>query len=181
MTQRQDSLTDQMLDLAVFAKRLGMAEAHHFILSQFDGVPSDAEMKRPRKIAAAHESTPQGAKSLGYCGEPGKVGVCIRPPRHKERHRYGIPPAAPHTKPDRAWEKMKEIRIFSSGGQRTYQLAMGNPCRVKGQRGTWVVIGIEQHRDNGKVNVEVKQDRTGHSRTFPVEKVTYMRPKKAAS
>lgn len=80
--------------------------------------------------------------------------------------------------PSRDWTRMSSFTIAS--GSRNYVVKPGWPCRVQGQRGEWQVIAIETHTD-GRINVEVKQDRNGHSRVFRASEIIYKRPKKGTT
>lgn len=159
---RQDSLTDQMLDLAVIARRTGMYDAEDYIRQAFprEGAPAKIVPVRP-----------------DICGLPGRNGICIKPPKHGQRHRYGKTPPKPHVIPERSWKKITE---WKPEGAR-FALVVGNPCKVTGQRGEWKIIAMERHVfDPLKINVEVTNDRTGHGRIFSIDKIQYRRPKKVS-
>jgi hypothetical protein len=107
---------------------------------------------------------------------------CVKEGGHGQRHRYGpksANPTAGHRVPTRSW--VKTTSFVKESGSRKYKIEIGYPCKVEGQRGLWKVIGIEQGSadvNRGKINVEVTNDRTGHSRVFPADKIQYKRPKK---
>lgn len=123
------------------------------------------------------------------CKAPGRGGTqCTRMTGHRERHRYGPPPegAAPD---QRGWYGVTAYRHQQKS--RTYDVRLGNPVKIKGEGkhradGTrsdssgWTVVGIEKHAD-GRVNVEVKKSRDGHTRVFPADKIIYQRPRKGSS
>lgn len=143
----------------------------------------------PRLLSQAVEAA---LKVAGVQTSPGTVQVqprckalgrgdlqCVKEGGHGQRHRYGpksVNPSAGHVAPPRPWVKAQEF--VKKSGSRKYVIKVGYPCKVEGQRGTFKVIGIEKHAETGKVNVEVTQDRTGHSRVFTADKVIYKRPKK---
>lgn len=104
---------------------------------------------------------------------------CHKPQGHGQRHRYTEPPPREHVAPLREWTKRPSFTLTS--GSRRYEVIVGNPCRIVGQRGLWKVVSIEAHNVNGRTSVEVTQDRTGHSRTFSSEQVIYKRPPKEKS
>lgn len=85
-------------------------------------------------------------------------------------------------KNERDWVDIDSFDIAS--GSRHYTVKVGNPVKVKGEgRGGavgdgWTVIAIQQHKTNESINVEVRKDRTGHSRTFKSDKIVYKRPRK---
>jgi hypothetical protein len=79
------------------------------------------------------------------------------------------------------WIDLEELPIKS--GSRTFVTRPGYPVKVLGEgRGGatgsgFTVRRIQQNTSTGKVNVEVTRDRSGHSRTFPADKIVYQRPK----
>lgn len=85
--------------------------------------------------------------------------------------------------PVRDWETVDEARLGR------YRVTAGSPVAVLGEgrkteknpegaaQDGWTVLRIERHRTTGKVNVEVRRERTGHSRTFPISKIVYRRRK----
>lgn len=88
----------------------------------------------------------------------------------------------PRLAPPSEWEPVEEFQITS--GSRHYAVKVGNPVKVKGEGRSgavgdgWTVIAIQQHKTNQLINVEVRKDRTGHSRTFKSDKIVYKRPPK---
>ena len=124
----------------------------------------------------------QAAVEQGYCGVAGKGRtVCLRDKGHVQRHRYRLMADIPkrHVPPPRSW--VKEGHFEKVSGSRRYKIEVGYPCKVDGVRGMFKVIGIERHTETGKINVEVTNDRSGHSRVFPADKIIYKRPRKVSA
>lgn len=136
-------------------------------------------LQAPRKAPAP--GLLAAAVEQGFCGVVGpNASVCLRQGGHSQRHRY-IPVAQMpkrHVPPPRPWTKTDSFTKTS--GSRTYVIKIGHPCKVEGERGLFKVISIEQHAEDGRVNVEVTNDRTGHSRIFPADRIIYKRPRKTS-
>jgi hypothetical protein len=70
----------------------------------------------------------------------------------------------------RQWADIPEARIGR------YTLRPGFPVRVEGLRGVHRVVRIEEHRGDGRVNVEVNQPGGRPNRTVSADAVHYVRP-----
>jgi hypothetical protein len=115
------------------------------------------------------------------CGFKSNAGVCTREQGHLgQRHRYEKNPAPEHIPPARNWKRARGF--YKKSGTKNFLIEVGHPCRVEGERGMWKVVGVEfgTGPNEGKINVEVKTDRTGHSRTFSSDRIIYKRPKKVS-
>lgn len=124
---------------------------------------------------------PKPAADPSICGFKTNAGTCYKAP-HVGRHSYSkTPPPKEHKAPVRNWERVTDVWFKPVGYLKRTHFVVGNTCRVQGERGLWTIVSIEKHKYEDKINVEVKADRTGHSRTFPVDRIIYKRPKKASS
>ena len=56
-----------------------------------------------------------------------------------------------------------------------FSIKSGSPVRVHGERGAFTVARIERN-EAGKVVVDVTSTRTGHSRSFALDQLKYVRP-----
>lgn len=173
--QRQDSLAAQMETVLALAVAAGCYDAHDWLKSHW-GHPTnrDARKGAPSPVQPAADVLPS------RCAAVGRTGQCTKMRGHGQRHRYESPtnryvPA--HVPPHRTWTKVESVPLKS--GSKTFTLAVGNPCKVSGVRGMFKVISIETHPD-GRVSVEVTNDRTGHSRVFRLDQIVYKRPAKKA-
>lgn len=171
--QRQDSLTDQMATVMALAVAAGCYDAHDWLKSRWD---------HPAGKQAATALVDPSTVVQSRCSVQGRTGQCTKMRGHGQRHRYESDTnryIAPHVPPPRAWTKVETVPIKGTGS-RSYRLAVGNPCKVSDVRGMFTVVSIESHPD-GRVNVEVKGDRTGHTRVFPLGRIGYKRPRKSGT
>jgi hypothetical protein len=94
------------------------------------------------------------------------------PPRPRSR-RTGPPQSSTSGRTQasvRQWADIPEARIGR------YTLRPGFPVRVEGLRGVHRVVRIEEHRGDGRVNVEVNQPGGRPNRTVSADAVHYVRP-----
>lgn len=168
--QRQDSLTDQMVTLLHLAQAAGCYDAADWV---------KARWAHPTNPKPAEAPTAAPGAIDGLCTVTDRRGIrCSRLRGHAQRHRYTerVNPSV-HIPVQRDWVRVDRVPLKS--GSKTFTLAVGGPCKVSGERGIFTVIAIETHPD-GRINVEVTQDRTGHSRVFALDRITYKRPRKTA-
>lgn len=134
---------------------------------------------------AALGALPSGFKvEAGPCGLTDRRGwTCKKGRGHGQRHRYEAPSANPsaHVPVAREWTKVDSVPI--KGGSKTFTLAVGGPCSLlpldssQQTKHGFKVVSIETHPD-GRCNVEVIKPGDIRSRTVPLVRILYRRPKK---